>query len=612
MQPSLTRTFTTRAHPTGLAALALLATLTTSALSATVRAQTPDTTSAFTVDAYDPGMLPTYDLLNLARSRVPKNLVPVLSLQLGYSDALLELASDADPRDIDGVLVAQRVRGDVVFGMGLLDRFALSLHLPFVVSQSGDDLALLDRPGETIPGAAFGDLHFALRAHIIRGGGFGVGLGVDLYLPTGNDQAFLSYGGFRLRPQLALDWHDNTGLGVVVNIGFQTVPETYAHNLVVDDGLTWGVGLDLPTPASGLHVLVSVFGTAPLSDGRDPADPNSPRDDGRTAPVELVGAFQYTLGDVVLALGGGAGLSRGVGAPSWRAFFEVAWSPHEDRDPERDGDGLVDNDRCPDVAEDFDGFQDADGCPDLDNDGDGIADLDDGSRDDAGFGSCRDLAEDRDGYFDDDGCPEPDNDDDKILDVDDGPRDATGFGSCRDAVEDLDGHEDGDGCPELDNDADGIPDTRDGPVDKGFGACRDAPESMNGYRDEDGCPDVAPKLVRVTPPLVIEQQVTFTFGKTTVDAAQRKVLDEVARIIKAKPEIATIEVQGHADHEGNNDVAVALSLERAQAVMKYLIGRGVPADRIFAKGYGDSMPRTLDDTAQGRASNRRVEFIVNL
>ncbi len=589
-----------------LTCLALLVTLATG-----VRAQTPDTTSSFSVDAYDPGMLPTYDLLNLARSRVPKNLVPVVALQLGYIDELLELASDADPRAIDGVLVSERVRGDVVFGMGLLDRFALSLHLPFIVTQGGDDLALLDRPGERVPAAAFGDLHFALRAHVIEAGGFGVGLGVDLHLPTGNDQAFLSYGGFRLRPQLALDWHDDSGLGVVVNVGFQVVPETYAHNLVVDDGVTWGVGLDLPTPAPELHVLASVFGTAPLTDGRDPADPDAPRDDDRTAPIELVAALQYALGDVMLELGGGAGLSRGVGAPSWRAFFEVAWSPNEARDPDRDGDGIVDDDRCPDAAEDFDGHDDADGCPDPDNDGDGIVDLDDGSKDDTGFGSCRDLPEDRDGYFDNDGCPEPDNDGDKILDGDDGPVDASGFGSCRDAAEDLDGHEDLDGCPELDNDGDGVPDTVDGPVDNGFGACRDAPETKNGYRDEDGCPDTAPKSVRITTPLTIDELVTFGFGKATIDASQRKVLDEVARIIKAKPELTTIEVQGHADHEGNNDDALGLSLQRAQAVVKYLLQRGVPADRVFAKGYGDSMPRMLDDTPKARAANRRVEFAVN-
>lgn len=64
---------------------------------------------------------------------------------------------------------------------------------------------------------------------------------------------------------------------------------------------------------------------------------------------------------------------------------------------DRDGDGLVGEDRCPDDPEDFDGFQDGDGCPEPDNDGDGIRDVDD---------LCPMDPEDRDGRQDDDGCPE--------------------------------------------------------------------------------------------------------------------------------------------------------------------------------------------------------------
>jgi len=580
------------------------------------RAQTPDSTSAFTVDSYEPGMLPIFDLLGLATSRVPGHLVPTFGVQLGYVDELLELAKDGAPRDIDAVLVRQRIRAEVTFGLGLFDFFALALQLPLVLDQAGDDLALLNRPGEAVSGAAFGDIRFAARARIVHGAGFGIALGVDLYLPTGNSEAFASYGDLRVRPLLIADWHAADGLGLVVNLGWQSVPETLAHNLVVDDGLTWGVGLDLPTPAPELHVLASVFGTAPLSDGRDPSDTDTSHKDDRSEPIEFTGALQLALGDVALELGGGAGLSRGVGAPSWRGFFEVAWSPDNEVVPDSDNDGLSDAvDACPRAAEDRDGHNDEDGCPDLDDDGDGIADIDDGSPDATGFGSCRNIPEDKDSFFDADGCPEPDNDNDGIPDGRDGPIDASGFGACRDKPEDLDGHDDLDGCPDYDNDEDGVPDVADGPVDaNGFGVCRDAPETKNDYRDDDGCPDSAPKSVRVTQfKIEILEKVYFQYDKAIIKPESFALLDEVARVLNEAPELTRIQVEGHTDGDGAVDYNQGLSQRRAESVVAYLVEHKVDPKRLVALGFGKSRPLVTGPAAmreRGRALNRRVEFVI--
>jgi len=579
-------------------------------------AQTPDSSSAFTVDAYDPGMLPTFDLLSLSRSRVPGHLMPAFAVQLGYVEALLELSREGDARDIDSVLVRHRIRADVVFALGLFDHFALAFQLPLLLDQSGDDLTLLNRPGEAVSGAAFGDLRFGARARLFEAAGFGMALGVDVQVPTGNVEAFASYGGVRVRPLVVLDWHDVSGLAIVVNLGWQSVPETYAHNLVVDDGLTWGVGLDLPTPAPELHVLAAVFGTAPLSESRDPSAPSKPRADDRTEPIELIAAFQLALGDVALELGGGAGLSRGVGAPSWRGFFEVAWSPDNEVVPDSDGDGLPDSrDACPRDAEDRDGYNDEDGCPDLDNDGDGVPDKDDGSPDASGFGSCRNDPEDRDGFFDSDGCPEPDNDDDGFLDRRDGPIDATGYGACRDQAEDLDGHDDLDGCPDYDNDGDGVPDLVDGPVDaSGFGVCRDSPETKNDYRDDDGCPDSAPKSVRVTQfKIEILEKVFFQYDKAVIKPESFALLDEVARVLVEAPELTRIQVEGHTDGAGTVDYNDRLSQRRAESVVAYLSEHKVDPRRLVAMGYGKSRPLVTGPAAmreRGRAMNRRVEFVI--
>ncbi len=98
---------------------------------------------------------------------------------------------------------------------------------------------------------------------------------------------------------------------------------------------------------------------------------------------------------------------------------------------DRDGDGILDDiDQCPDVAEDGDGVEDEDGCPDFDNDGDGINDAED---------ECKDVAEDLDGFQDKDGCPDEDNDHDGIADK---------FDNCPDSPETLNEFKDSDGCPD--------------------------------------------------------------------------------------------------------------------------------------------------------------------
>ncbi len=578
-------------------------------------AQTPDSTSAFTVDAYEPGMLPTFDLLSLARSRVPGHLMPAFAVQLGYVHELLELARDGDARDIDSVLVRQRIRADVGFALGLLDRFALAFQLPLVLDQSGDDLGILNRPGEAVAGAAFGDIRLAARANIFRAGGFGMALGVDVHVPTGNKDAFMSYGGVRGAPA--------HGAGLARG---QRARDRGQHRLAErardlrpqPRRRRWpqlGRRHRSPDASARAARARSVFGAAPFSGGRDPSDPSEPRDDDRTEPIELTAAFQLALGDVALQLGGGAGLSRGVGAPSARVFLEVAWSPDNEVVPDSDGDGLPDSrDACPRDPEDRDGHSDDDGCPDHDDDGDGVADKEDGSPDATGFGSCRNVPEDSDGFFDTDGCPEPDNDADGFLDQRDGPLDASGFGACRDQAEDLDGHDDLDGCPDYDNDGDGVPDVVDGPVDQGFGACRDSPETKNDYRDDDGCPDSAPRSVRVTQfKIEILDKVFFQYDKAIIKPESFALLDEVARVLIEAPELTRIQVEGHTDADGSVEYNNRLSQRRAESVVAYLVEHKVDPQRLGAVGFGKSRPLVTGPAAmreRGRALNRRVEFVI--
>jgi OOP family OmpA-OmpF porin len=86
------------------------------------------------------------------------------------------------------------------------------------------------------------------------------------------------------------------------------------------------------------------------------------------------------------------------------------------------------------------------------------------------------------------------------------------------------------------------------------------------------------------------------------------ILDTVAQVLRDFPDIA-IEVQGHTDSRGNDAFNLRLSQQRADAVRQYLINQGIASSRLTARGYGETMPIESNATTEGRAMNRRVEFV---
>jgi len=68
------------------------------------------------------------------------------------------------------------------------------------------------------------------------------------------------------------------------------------------------------------------------------------------------------------------------------------------------------------------------------------------------------------------------------------------------------------------------------------------------------------------------------------------------------------EIQGHTDNVGSEEFNQKLSDERAEAVRAYMIEKGIAAERLTAKGYSMSTPAAPNDTKEGRAKNRRIEF----
>jgi len=235
-------------------------------------------------------------------------------------------------------------------------------------------------------------------------------------------------------------------------------------------------------------------------------------------------------------------------------------------------------DQCPEVPEDKDGWQDEDGCPEDDNDADGILDPKD---------QCPNDPEDRDNFEDEDGCAELDNDKDGFSDKVD---------QCPNEPEDKDNFEDDDGCPDPDNDKDSFLDAADKcPLEPGV-----AP---------DGCPKKYNLVVVTDKKIEIKQTVYFDTNKATIKKVSFALLDEVAQALKDNPKIK-VEVQGHTDSQGNDKFNLKLSQNRANSVRTYLIKAGVAAGRMTAKGYGENVMIADNRTAEGRAQNRRVEFVI--
>lgn len=101
--------------------------------------------------------------------------------------------------------------------------------------------------------------------------------------------------------------------------------------------------------------------------------------------------------------------------------------------------------------------------------------------------------------------------------------------------------------------------------------------------------------------------VSFASGQDELSSSSLGVLDEVARQLLLAPNVR-IEIAGHTDAQGKRTANIKLSLARAEAVRAYLIMRGVPAERLVARGYGPDRPVATNASPIGRAENRRVEL----
>lgn len=162
-----------------------------------------------------------------------------------------------------------------------------------------------------------------------------------------------------------------------------------------------------------------------------------------------------------------------------------------------------------------------------------------------------------------------------------------------DACPDKKGLFSGDGCP--DTDQDGIADNLD--------AC----PTVQGMLHNKGCPEVTKEVKDVMKRAL--KGVQFETAKDVLLPSSYPVLNEVVKVMMEHPEYR-LAVDGHTDNVGNDEANMILSQKRSQAVGVYLISKGVQADRLEINGHGETQPKALNDTEQGRQENRRVEFTI--
>jgi outer membrane protein OmpA-like peptidoglycan-associated protein len=119
------------------------------------------------------------------------------------------------------------------------------------------------------------------------------------------------------------------------------------------------------------------------------------------------------------------------------------------------------------------------------------------------------------------------------------------------------------------------------------------------------------KVERVGEGIVVEfsSAVLFGFDQSDLSVDAKANLDKLVKVLNTYPD-TNIEVQGHTDSKGTEAYNQSLSEKRAGSVSAYLTANQITAERITTKGFGETLPKYDNETEEGRAQNRRVEFMI--
>lgn len=470
-------------------------------------------------------------------------------------------------------------------GIEIAHRLAFGVTLPVAWVQEGGDVPI---PGSRPPtpsifpvdtGSALYDVSLEARwlAYEDAEQTFRLGFGGALSLPSGT----FSRGGSDDRVTYYLYGSAEKAFGPLLLVG-SLGPHLRPLRGIAGADSRLDVGSELRVNAAAFIDLVDRFRIGGELNGMLGLEEDETGDstffEPQATPFEWLGSARLLLGSqqrTYLRAAGGTRFTNGYGAPDLRIMVSIGhWTLLDDVMPE-------DTTRVRFAAQGR-----AERPPaDRDTDGDGFPDTIDG---------CPELPEDGQEPYPGDGCPvTSDRDGDGIADLQD---------KCPDDPEDIDGLQDADGCPERDADGDGVIDVRD--------ACPLVPGIEQGDPKRDGCSARAPQKLVVEAErgeLRLLEPVQFETATAEIKASSSPLLDEVVGVLTDAPDIR-LAVHGHTDSRGSAAYNRELSLRRARAVVDYLARKGIAPSRLEAHGFGPDRPIASNDTDEGRAANRRVEF----
>ena len=107
---------------------------------------------------------------------------------------------------------------------------------------------------------------------------------------------------------------------------------------------------------------------------------------------------------------------------------------------------------------------------------------------------------------------------------------------------------------------------------------------------------------------IVTHGINFDIDKATIKPESMGTLNMIAQVLKDNPDLK-FEVDGHTDNTGEAAHNLTLSQQRAEAVKNQLANMGIDASRLSVKGFGDTKPISDNSTLEGKANNRRVEFV---
>lgn len=559
-----------------------------------------------------------------------------------YADQPLVLVTE----DANGTVTEETLL-DHVFGMhagvsvGLHERVALTAGAPIWLSSRGAD--------GVKSGVGIGDVSVSAPIGIIvpdeTDGGFGLSVVPTLSLPSGDQARLLGYDGVSGGGALSAGYNTDVWQ-VVANVGVDQTPTAGLGNIVGGPILRTRVGgsylvrEDLALRGEVrfdpyLRQGESTLEAAPLA--------------GRPGEAIFSARGRYDKG-INWTLGGATGLTAGATAARFRFFAGIGWTMGKDGPADLDLDGFVDSlDACPTQAETVNNYADDDGCPDA------LADLSLQVFDPYGK-----PAADQPVFID--GAEVGRTDSRGILQLKDQvPGETLSFkipgtsiGYADVVVGDWTLEE---GAQQRQVDIEWLPGTisvyaqtyRGDPIAAEVqiqGPAEHSPLQLDEYGEgmmvlEAGdwtlfasAPEfgtdrktttvkagenalvemiftLQPAVIHVTEEeVVLLDQIRFDFDKATIKAQSADVVEQVATALLSFPEIKTVEIQGHTDDKGSNRYNQELSQRRVEAVTEALAAQGVAPERMQAVGYGEACPLESNRDEEGRAANRRVQFII--